>query len=66
MSGGTPLLSVTDLVKHYPKRGGSFVHRQVGTAILDATAGHTVERDFKKLLFYSLTEAERPPFNLSR
>ena len=31
MSGGTPLLSVTDLVKHYPKRGGSFVHRQVGT-----------------------------------
>jgi len=40
--------------------------RQVGTAILDAAAGHTIERDFKKLLFYSLTEAERPPFNLSR
>jgi oligopeptide/dipeptide ABC transporter ATP-binding protein len=25
-----PLLSVTDLVKHYPKRGGSFVRHQVG------------------------------------
>ena len=31
MSDGASLLSVTDLVKHYPKRGGSFVHRQVGT-----------------------------------
>ena len=24
------LLHVTDLVKHYPKRGGSFIRRQVG------------------------------------
>jgi peptide/nickel transport system ATP-binding protein/oligopeptide transport system ATP-binding protein len=31
VSDGASLLSVTDLVKHYPKRGGSFVHRQVGT-----------------------------------
>jgi hypothetical protein len=40
--------------------------RRVGTAILEAAAGHTVERDFKRLLFHSLAEAERPPFKLSR
>jgi hypothetical protein len=36
--------------------------RRVGASILAEAAGHTVERDFKKLLFHFLSEAERPPF----
>jgi oligopeptide/dipeptide ABC transporter ATP-binding protein len=33
------LLQVTDLVKHYPKRGGSFIRRQVG--VIHAVCGVT-------------------------
>ena len=40
---GSPLLSVTDLVKHYPKRGGSFVKRDVGT--IHAVCGVSFDLD---------------------
>jgi len=38
-AGTEPLLSVTDLVKHYPKRGGTFVRHQVG--VVHAVCGIT-------------------------
>jgi oligopeptide/dipeptide ABC transporter ATP-binding protein len=40
---GSPLLSVTDLVKHYPKRGGSFIKHDVGT--IHAVCGVSFDLD---------------------
>ena len=39
--GATPLLSVEELVKHYPKRGGAFVRHQVG--VVHAVCGVSFE-----------------------
>jgi oligopeptide/dipeptide ABC transporter ATP-binding protein len=39
-----PLLSVTDLVKHYPKRGGSFVRHQVGIVHAVCGVNFTISR----------------------
>jgi len=42
--GGEPLLSVTGLVKHYPKRGGSFVRHQVGVVHAVCGIDFTINR----------------------
>lgn len=50
----------------YPKSAAGMLAvlpRAAGSAILKEPARHTVEQDFKRLLFRSLSEGERPPFN---
>ena len=42
--GREPLLTVTDLVKHYPKRGGSFVRHQVGVVHAVCGIDFTINR----------------------